>query len=54
MQLITVDYAIAAQLLRDLAERVESGGVEIYGFRNNVWPSLHKGDITIEWREVKS
>lgn len=51
MPLITIDRSLAAQLLRDLADRVESGDVEISGIKNNTWGSLKRGDFTVEWRE---
>lgn len=53
MPLITIDRHIAAQLLRDLADRVESGDVEITGIKNNNWDILNKGDITVYWREAQ-
>lgn len=51
MALITIDRVLAAQLLRDLAARVESSEVEITGIDNTVYEPLHKGFFKVEWRE---
>ena len=51
--IVTVNRELAAELLRDLAQKMLDEEVVLKSFDNAVYGILGKGRISIEWETVK-